>query len=62
MDTCNQAAFIQTNHGVCFPLVGPQRINQIKLLTGIDSRQSTKQLEKDPDLETDADRVAASDQ
>ncbi|MDV6033866.1 MAG: hypothetical protein F9B45_28000 [Phycisphaera sp. RhM] len=60
MDTCNQAAFIQTNHGVCYPLVGPARINQTKLLKANDSRQSTKQFQQDPDLEIDVDCVTTS--
>ncbi|TWT54885.1 hypothetical protein Pla22_25390 [Rubripirellula amarantea] len=31
MNTSSQFAFIQTNHGVTFPLVGPDRVKQSDL-------------------------------
>ncbi|QEG02753.1 hypothetical protein Mal15_68740 [Stieleria maiorica] len=61
MDTCNHPPLIQTNHGVCFPLVGPKRVDQVELLEAVDSEELTTQRHDDDTVETEAESVAVAE-
>ncbi|WP_182869518.1 hypothetical protein [Stieleria mannarensis] len=61
MDTSNHPPLIQTNHGICFPLVGPKRVDQVELLEEVDPREPTKQRHHDDVVETEVESVAVAE-